>query len=254
MDFEIQNSREIEQLNQRGGRTLSIVDLIKAETINVPMAAYAMRAIAEGASLLTGARPGGAGKTTLMAAILGLLPPDVPIITVDRPHVVREGLDRPADDPACYLVHEIGAGHWYGYLWGPDVADFISLIDGERRIAACLHADTLEELTDILVSPPLGVDRTALGRVGLILFIHVLPGRGRPHRRVASFWESDGKGEHELRFQWNAESDGFDRMGKLRNPAGLEPYERFIRKLVDEGETEMEAVRRKVVAFYRCGS
>ena len=36
------------------------------------MAAYALRAMEHGASLLTGARPGGAGKTTLMAAILHL--------------------------------------------------------------------------------------------------------------------------------------------------------------------------------------
>ncbi|MFW6171548.1 MAG: hypothetical protein ACODAD_13745 [Planctomycetota bacterium] len=254
MDCEIQNSREIEQLNQRGGRTLSIVDLIEADTIDVRMAAHAMRAVAQGASLLTGARPGGAGKTTLMAAILGLLPPKVPIITVDRSHVVRQGRERPANEPACYLVHEIGSGHWYGYLWGPDVADFISLIGGERRIASCLHADTLQELTDILVFPPLGVDRAALGRVGLILFIHVVTGQRRPQRRVASFWEADGDGEHDLVFQWNAKSDGFDQVGKLRDPEGLEPYERFIETLVDDGEADMEVVRRKVVGFYQCGS
>ena len=54
---------------------LSIVDLIQAGTMSVKMAAYAMRAMHQGASLLTAARPGGAGKTTLMAAILNFLPP-----------------------------------------------------------------------------------------------------------------------------------------------------------------------------------
>ncbi len=47
------------------------------------MAAYAMRAMHEGASLLTAAGPGGAGKTTLMAALLNLLPLEVPIVTYD---------------------------------------------------------------------------------------------------------------------------------------------------------------------------
>lgn len=56
------------------------------------MAAYAMRAMEQGAFLLTAAKPGGAGKTTLMAAILGFLPPDVPIVTVDRSQVIRDGL------------------------------------------------------------------------------------------------------------------------------------------------------------------
>ena len=90
MDFERHNHRQIEMLNQRGGRTLSIVDLIRAGTISVPMAACAMRAVHEGASILTGARPGGAGKTTLMAALLSFLPPGEEIVTVDEPEVLDE--------------------------------------------------------------------------------------------------------------------------------------------------------------------
>ena len=56
---------------------------IQAGTISIEMAAYAMRAMHEGASLLTAAGPGGAGKTTLMAALLNLLPLEVPIVTYD---------------------------------------------------------------------------------------------------------------------------------------------------------------------------
>ena len=47
MDIEQLNLRQIEQLNQRGGRMLSIVDLIQAGTISVEMAAYTMRAMAK---------------------------------------------------------------------------------------------------------------------------------------------------------------------------------------------------------------
>jgi energy-coupling factor transporter ATP-binding protein EcfA2 len=141
MDIEQHNHRQIEQLNQRGGRMLSIVDLIQAGTINVEMAAYAMRAMAEGASLLTAARPGGAGKTTLMAAILGLLPPDVPLVTVDTSRIIHDGLQRSATEPACYLAHEIGSGDWYGYIWGQDVGNFFSLIDGQRPPGTVRLAD-----------------------------------------------------------------------------------------------------------------
>ena len=108
MDVERHNWRQIEMLNQRGGRTLSIVDLIRAGTISAEMAAYAMRAMHRGASLLTGARPSGAGKTSLMAALLGFLPPETPVATVDSAEVVAVGLAQPADMPVCYLVHEIG--------------------------------------------------------------------------------------------------------------------------------------------------
>jgi hypothetical protein len=245
------NHDQIEALNQRGGRTLSIVDLVQAGTLTAEMAACAMRAMAEGASLLTGARPGGAGKTTLMASLLHLLPPDTRIVTVDRSGVIADAAARPADEAACYLAHEIGAGHWFGYIWGRDVAAYLSLIEGQRRIASCLHADTLEELTGILTSPPLGVSREALGRVGLILFMHVQPGPGGVRRRVAAFHEADGRGGHRLAFRWDARPDTFERVGPLRDEASLKPYLDFMQRLVEEAEPEPQAIRREALAFYR---
>jgi energy-coupling factor transporter ATP-binding protein EcfA2 len=251
MDIERHNHQQIEQLNQRGGRTLSIVDLIQAGTISVEMAAYAMRAMAEGASLLTAARPSGAGKTALMAAILGLLPPGVAIVTVDGSRVIRERLNHPAGEAACYLAHEIGNGDWYGYIWGRDVAEFFSLISGQRRIASCLHADTQEELIDVLCSPPLRVSRKALGRVGLILFMHVDPGSPGYRRRVASLWEADAQGGHRMFFRWNAKADTHVPTTEPPDPAGLGRYQDFLNRLLDASEIEMEVVRRRTVEFYR---
>jgi energy-coupling factor transporter ATP-binding protein EcfA2 len=251
MDIQRHNHQRIEQLNQRGGRMLSIVDLIQAGTIGVEMAAYAMRAIAEGASLLTAARPGGAGKTTLMAALLGLLPPEVPLVTVDSSRIIHDGLQRSATEPACYLAHEIGSGDWYGYIWGRDVGNFFSLIDGQRRIASCLHADTLEELTGILCSPPLRVAREAMGRVGLILFMYVAPTPGGYRRRVSTFWEADGQGGHRLVFRWNAKTDTYEPTPELRDLKALGRYRDFLAGLLDEGEVTIEAVRRKAMEFCR---
>jgi len=241
-------------LNQRGGRTLSIVDLIRAGTIDVPMAAYAMRAMRRGASLLTGARPGGAGKTTLMAAILNFLPPNVPIVTVDRPGVIADALSAGPRGPACYLAHEIGSGHWYGYIWGRHVGDFLDLIEGSRRVASCLHADTLDELTGIVCSPPLGADPEALARVGLIMFMHVSGHFGQCRRRVAAFHEASPPGRHRLLFEWDAASDTFTQVGDLHDPQHLRPYEQFLRELADAGQADTQTVRRKVVEFYRAGT
>jgi hypothetical protein len=250
MDIERHNRQQIERLNQRGGRALSIVDLIRAGTISMEMAACAMRAMHQGASLLTAAGPGGAGKTTLMAAILDFLPLGVPLVTVDNPRAIRDALRRPQPEPACYLAHEIGSGDWYGYIWGRDVADFFSLSGGPRRIASCLHADTLEELTGILCSAPLRVASEALGRVGLILFMHVARVASGYRRRVASFWEADGRGGHRQLYQWDAASDSFTQVGELRQADDLGGYAEFVQRLVNSGHVETEAIRREVVEFY----
>jgi hypothetical protein len=254
LDVERHNWRQIEMLNQRGGRTLSIVDLIRAGTISAEMAAYAMRAMHRGTSLLTGARPSGAGKTSLMAALLGFLPPETPIATVDSAEVVAVGLAQPADMPVCYLVHEIGSGSWFGYLWGPDVSYFLDLIEGPRRIASCLHADTLEELTGILCSPALEVSREALGRVGLILFMKLDRTGTGLRRRVSTFYEADGFGSHALRFAWEARTDEFRAAGPIADKADFGEYLDFIRSLVEEGEVEFRAVRSKILGFYRARS
>ena len=103
------------------------------------------------------------------------------------------------------------------------MADFFSLIDGQRRIASCLHADTLEELTGILCSPPLRVAREALGRVGLILFMHVAPAPRGYRRRVASFWEADGQGGHRMVFRWNAKADTYRADRRTARSGGAGP-------------------------------
>ena len=250
VDIERHNYREIELLNQRGGRTLSIVDLVRAGTLNVPMAAYAMRAIERGASILTAARPGGAGKTTLLQSLLHLLLPGVRLVTVDRPQRIATALATIDVEPECYLVHEIGDGHWFGYLWGPTVAEYAELVHGPRRIASCLHADTLDELIQILGSPPLGVAPEALGRIGLILFMHVSRSQVGYRRRVATLYEADADGIHRLRFAWDAESDTFRAVGDLGDPQALRPYEAFIEQLVAEHVCDPLFVRQRVLQFY----
>ena len=144
--IEEQNLTEIESLNQRGGRMLSMVDLLEAETVSVEMAGYLLFAMRHGASVLTGARPGGAGKTALLGAILDLLPPGEQIVTVGRREVLRSAPPK----PACFLVHEIGSGPYYGYLWGDDVPLFIRKAAEGYRIGATIHADDAEEVRNEL--------------------------------------------------------------------------------------------------------
>ena len=68
--------RELERCNQRVGRMLSVADLIDADALSLPLAAAVTARIAGGASFMVGANPGGAGKTTVLCALLNFVPPD----------------------------------------------------------------------------------------------------------------------------------------------------------------------------------
>ena len=207
------NILQIEGLSQRG-RTLSIVDLLNANTLSVEMAAHLFCFMAHGASFLTAAKPGNAGKTTLMACILMFLPPNTNIVTISEPSVISQALPKNCDEKICYLCHEIGAGHWYGYLWGDDVGNFFKLIDKRCSIASCIHADIFDEMREILFSSKLNVAEEDFRKLDFILFMHLERNGWEYTRRVSTFYEatnasSQQSESHRPLFIWDKSSDEF---------------------------------------------
>lgn len=270
--MEEHNLREIEGLSQRG-QTLSIVDLINANTLDVDMAAFSLYAIANGASFLTAARPGNAGKTTLMACLMTFLPPGSAIVTISNPSVVTEAhklMDDGNAENLCFLCHEIGSGRWYGYLWGKYVGQLFHLMNDGCRIASCIHADTLPELHNILVSRELNVLEEDFARLDLILFMKLERGLTGYTRRVATFYEGGSEsGRHNLLFSWKPESDTFSkhgdsallkRIGQQRGlsekqvTGELQQCKLFIESLMESGNTDFRWVRKQVVDSYSANS
>lgn len=264
INLEEHNLSEIEGLSQRG-KTLSIVDLIKANTLSVDMAAYSMYAIANGASFLTAARPGNAGKTTLLACLLTLLPPGIKIISVSSPDVVAQAhkiMDGQKPDKFCFLPHEIGHGRWYGYLWGKHVGQLMHLMNDGCRVASCIHADTLPELHNIMVSGELGVSEEDFNRLGLIMFMKLERELAGYSRRVMTFYESGNDG-HNLVFTWDSNTDTYkqhsidyrnlaQKYGKSEEQVAedLKRCRSFIESLMSSGKTDFRWVRKQVFSFY----
>jgi len=195
----------IEDCNQRGGRMLSLVDLIDAGTVDLPLAAYLAAAMRSGASLLVGARPGGAGKTAVMCALLNFLPDHTVIRPVDRPAVLEHGQRDARPGDTCYLAHEIGSGHYYAYVWGGQARAFLRLAARGHIIASNLHADTLEETRDQLCREN-GVAQEHLDAVTLQVYLRVERASGwAVHRRVSHVYESDGT---QPRLLWTSDRSG----------------------------------------------
>ena len=136
----------VNRANQRGGRMLSVVDLVEAGTFSPTQAAWLAARVLEGGSWLVGARPGGAGKTTVMAALLALVP---------RGAVVRltanEGDWQEARRGEYVVSYELSPGSYDAYIWGEDVRRLARLGGSGRRIVSNLHADTLEEAREQVV-------------------------------------------------------------------------------------------------------
>lgn len=243
------NLAQIEDLNQRGGRLLTAVDLIEAGTISLDLAAYLLAAVSGGASFMTAAMPGNAGKTTVLATLLTFLPPDLPIVTV------ADGWDlaRQQDGKrACYLVHEIGPASFYSYLWGRDVQRFLALRDGCGVVASCMHADTIEQMRSVLVEE-LRISESDFGRLDLLLFLRLDRVRSGLRRRVASVYEAAGGDGHRLVWAWEEQGDrhaqvapsSLAQCGKERVEAARE----FLRSVCLDDVRDIREFRRRVVEF-----
>jgi type IV secretory pathway ATPase VirB11/archaellum biosynthesis ATPase len=173
---------------------LSAVDLIDASTLSIDVAAYCMAAIGKGASFMVGALPGGAGKTTVMGALLNFVPGEVQLRPADGIATIREGLEQ-SEPGCCYICHEIGKGAYYAYLWDAELRAYFELPASGHMLATNLHADTYEQARKQLCDDN-GVAESLLRQVNLMLFLAVRRSVRGIHREISTVWESDGESDH----------------------------------------------------------
>ncbi|HOW18256.1 MAG TPA: hypothetical protein PLC79_04390 [Phycisphaerae bacterium] len=233
---------EIERCNQRGGRMLSIVDLIDAGTISREVAAYALAAIGRGASFMVGALPGGAGKTTVMGAMLNFVPADVELVAADGIDAIRHAPAR-SEPRRCYVCHEIGRGDYYAYLWGEPLRAYFELPAAGHMLATNLHADTFEQARRQVCGDN-GITERAFRRMSLMFFLSVRRAGWGCTRRIEEVWESDGAGPHRRIFQAGASSKV---CGGLASAEDVSEAARIINRLFDRGARTIEQVRELIV-------
>lgn len=217
---------------------LSIVDLLDAGTLSPELAAYLLATIGRGASFMVGALPGGAGKTTVMGALLNLVPADVELIPADGMPAIRRGLQQPAPR-RCYVCHEISPGAYYAYLWGEPLREYFRLAQAGHMLATNLHADTLEQ-AQVQVCRENGVPEELFRRMNLVIFLELRRTGSGASRRVVEVWETDGQRPHR-RF-WDAE--GRPGRSLLASPEDLQRAGATVASLAASGARTIEDVRR----------
>jgi len=230
---------EINRCNQRGGRMLSIVDLIQAGTISRDLAAYALAAIGNGASFLVGAMPGGAGKTTVMGALLNFVPFDVRLAPADGIPAIERGVSNPAPR-RCYICHEIGSGHYYAYLWGRALRAYFDLPQAGHMLATNLHADTYEQARAQICGDN-DVSVAALQRMNLMFFLSIGRSGLGIRRRIETVWESSGRGRHRRIFA--AGSPEISSEVALAESEDIERARDIVDQLLDSRARTIEEVR-----------
>lgn len=248
-DSIIRHCEELDRCNQRGGRMLSIFDLLTAKTLDLDLAAYLMARISKGASFMVGSVPGGAGKTTVMCALLNFMPIDVPLIAA-TPQAVYQALKMRSPRRCCYICHEIGAGSYYAYLWADALQSYCRLFEAGHLLATNLHADNLEQARDQVCNDN-GVPIDHFNKFNLLIFLGVKDGYFKARRWIEEVYSGDGSSGYFLIFRSGekkiiTKSKSHD----LADPTYVQACRDFLRTTVPNVCT-IEDTRRHVIEFLR---
>jgi hypothetical protein len=244
----------------------SIVELIRGGTLDAELAATLWLLIEGRVPVIVAAAEQGTGKSTLLSALVGFLPPAIRIVELEGatesfdwlPQAAELGwhrdLARPIDfqahppirpDDTVLLIPEL-SDHLPSYTWGEEARIAIRAASIGYGLAATIHADELEEVFDALRRPPVRADDDELSRLGVILILRRVADDTR--RLVAAHYvRPTARDEHghvqrlgpAVLATWDPKQDRFEHFGW-----GVTP-ELAMRVGRKAGDFELEVDRRR---------
>jgi hypothetical protein len=228
---------------------LSVFDLLRAGTLDLELAGYLMARLTQESSFMVGARPGGAGKTTVMCALLNFVPADMTLAAATR-EAIHESLSARATGKLCLVCHEIGPGSYFAYLWGEALRRYCQLAnDDQILLATNLHADDIEEAKEQVCAEN-GVPEKQFNAFEILVFLRMEGRTWNAQRRIAKVYDTIGANEHRLVYD-AAREPTFEPAGILDHATvnRAAACRRFLQEHLTRGRRTIEQTRRAVLAF-----
>jgi hypothetical protein len=258
----------------------SIVQLLRDRTLDPELAAHLWLLVGAGVPVVVAAGPQHAGKTTLLNAVLDFLPGERHIVELAGegetfgwlpqatelgwPGVARPAADHDPIRPATTVLyaHEL-SDHTPAYTWDAAARVFVRAASIGYQLAATIHADSLEDVFEMLRWPPVRLTDDELSHLGIVLILR----RTTIGRRVvaAHYVRPIARDVHghtqrlgpAVIATWDPRTDTFEHFGwgvtpELAQRVSVRPgdYEAdverrgdILRELVRSGPVETQAVR-----------
>ena len=167
----------------RDENRLTILDLIRNETLDVETAALLWLLIDAKKSIVVAAAPQLAGKTTLLTALLDLVPPRYEKVYTRGRDEDFSWVSRTNPVNTYLLVPEL-SDHTPAYLWGDGLKRLFGELERGFSLAATMHADTPEQVLATLEGPPMFIHRELLANLHAVVTLRLDSGLGKMTRRL----------------------------------------------------------------------
>ncbi len=244
---------------------MSITQILRAETMPVRVAAILSLAMERGAPMILAADPPGAGKTTILTALLAFAPPDASVYFTRGWGETFKLPPRTPDDPPTYiLVNEI-SDHLPVYSWGPYVRRELELAGEGYSLMSTMHSETVDGVIEQLTEE-CDVPASNVGHIALVVPMFVGMNAGRRVRRVSEVAVLEPLGgaydRHSIA-RWDPASDTYEvlntpaQMNALARRFGMEDEdliqalgkrEQLIEALLRDGVMAIDEVQARVFA------
>lgn len=265
----------------------SIVELIRTGTLDAELAATIWLLLEARVPLLVAGEGRGVGRSTLLGALLDLVPPDLRIVEVAGadetfdwlpqaselgwPGVARRPLDGPPirPDTTVLFVPEL-SDQAPAYTWGDAARVVIRAASVGYGLAATIQGDTLDDVFAALRSNPVRLDDAELSQLGIVLVLRQLSD-GRRRVAAAHYVRPLVRDLHghlqrlgpAVLATWDPKRDAFDHFGwgvmpelaiRVGRRAGdfeleAEARRRFLEHLVQAGVSAPDDVRPAISAY-----
>ena len=204
-----------------------------------------------------------AGKTTLVTALLDLAPPGFRSV-LTRGELEDFTFIKTTDASITYILVPELSDHTPAYLWGDSVRTLFDALDAGYSMAATMHADTPDQVLELLAGPPVSVPRRLLHQTGLIVNIRMDYGHRDITRQVARVTllepgptsitlaqpGEDGRPARVLDSP-RATDAVRGRTGLADLDSELARRRQTIRGWIEDGPMDADAFRERVASYYR---
>lgn len=247
-------------------QALSITQIMRAGTFPARLGAIFWLVMERGRSIILAADPPGAGKTTILTALLAFTKPEASVyFTQGWGETFRLPPIAQGDPPIFIMVNEI-SDHLPVYSWGPYVQKAFELAADGYTLASTMHAETvegvIEQLTDECDVPE--------GNIGHLAFVapmfvgHRDGARVRRVSEVAVLEPLAKSFDRHTIAKWNPDADTFDilttpaQINAAARRLGMEDDEfldelgkrqQFLESLMHDNVASMDDVQLKVLRF-----
>jgi hypothetical protein len=247
-------------------QALSITQIMRAGTFPPRIGAILWLVMEHGRSIILAAEPPGAGKTTILTAMLAFAKPEASVyFTQGWGETFRLPPIAPDDLPIYLLINEM-SDHLPVYSWGPYVQETFALAGKGYSFASTMHSETVEGVLEQLTDE-CDVPEAHLGRLAFVVPMYVGAHNGSRVRRVSevAVLEELGPGyDRHTIAKWDPAADTYD---ILSTPAqinaaarrlgmddddfldALDKREAFLADLIRDNVLSMDQVQIRALRF-----